>query len=77
MKSGILAEGCLYARPTVMFGLLLSVIISAQQDSTKGILNFMSALGTDLKLLGFTVWKGHHHIVFIFFQQIKANRKQT
>ena len=45
VKPGKLAEGCLYMHPIIIFGLLLLAIISAQQDSTRGIVNFISALG--------------------------------
>ena len=51
VKPGILAEGCLYMHPIIIFGLLLLVIISAQQDSTRGIVNFISVLGMAFKLL--------------------------
>ena len=37
--------------PIIIFGLLLLGIISAQQDSTRGIVNFISALGMAFKLL--------------------------
>ena len=37
--------------PIVIFGLLLVAIISAQQDSIRDIVNFISALGMAFKLL--------------------------
>ena len=51
VKSGILAEGCLYMHPIIIFGLLLLTVIFAQQDSTGGIVNFISALGMAFRLL--------------------------
>ena len=44
-----LADGCLYMDPTITFGLLLSVIISAQQD----MVNFISALGITFKVVNY------------------------
>ena len=65
MKPGILAEGCLYMHPIIIFGLLLLAIISAQQDSTRGIVNFISALGMAFKLLD------------IYMSALLANQKQN